>query len=824
MANLTGKVIPVEIEDEVQRSYLNYAMSVIVSRALPDVRDGLKPVHRRILFAMEEMGLRHDRPFKKCGRIVGDVLGKYHPHGDQSIYEALVRLAQDFSLRYPLVRGQGNFGSVDGDPPAAMRYTEAKLSKISDLMINDIDKETVDFVPNYDDSLKEPAILPAAIPNLLVNGSSGIAVGMATNMVPHNLAEVCDGIVAFIDNPEISVDELLGFIKGPDFPTGGIVQNRGGYGLAARSGKGTISIRSKYVVEEGLNDKISLVFTEIPYMVNKAETIAKIAELVKEKKIDGISDLRDESDREGLRIVIEIKKGFDYNIVLNSLFSLTNLRVNLSINNLALVNGRPKVLSLIELIKAYVEHRKEVVTKRSKYELRKAEEKAHILEGLKIALDNIDEVIKTIKESENIPEAKIKLENRFKLSSIQSQAILDMRLQKLTSLETYKIIEELKEVLAYIEFLKDLLTHEEKIYKVIKEETLKLKNDFGDARKTEISEEEAQTQEEESFIQKEDVVITISKKGYIKRVSVSEYKSQGRGGKGVFAASLKDEDFLEHIFICSTHDYLLFITNKGRAHSVKAYKIPVGNRVSKGKHLAGIISLDENEHMTTIVSLTSFSEDTYMVMASKSGRIFRISADQFAYSVFRGINVVNLKENDSLVSAYITNGSDDLLLITRNGYCLKFKEDQLRATGKNVQGVRGISFKSEDDELLCALPVKEHEQLLLISENGMGKRLDPDDIKPHNRATQGVICYKPDERTGNLAGALPVSKDFDIMCITEKGKSIKCSIQHISEQGRTAKGVRVINIEPDDKVSGIAKSVKEDVAIQGELFPDSEKL
>lgn len=820
MAELKGKTIPVEIEDEVQKSYLNYAMSVIVSRALPDVRDGLKPVHRRILYAMEEMGLRSDRPFKKCGRIVGDVLGKYHPHGDQSIYDALVRLAQDFSLRYPVVKGQGNFGSLDGDPPAAMRYTEAKLAKIADLMINDIDKETVDFGPNYDDSLKEPLVLPAALPFLLVNGASGIAVGMATNMAPHNLAEVCDGIIAAIENPEISIDELLVYIKGPDFPTGGIIQNKSGYTVAARTGKGTISVRSKYEIEESNSGKVSLVFTEIPYAVNKAETIAKIAELVREKRIDGISDLRDESDRDGVRIVVEVKKGFDHNIVLNSLFSHTNLRTNFNINNLALVKGRPKVLNLKELIQAFIEHRREVVTRRSRYELKKAEERAHILEGLKIALDNIDEVIRTIKESANIPEAKVKLETSFSLSAIQSQAILDMRLQKLTSLETQKILEELQEVKNLIDYLKDLLAHPHKIDQVIKSETEKIKETFKDDRRTEISDEKVLNQEEEDFIQKEDVVVTLSREGYIKRVSVSEYKSQGRGGKGVFTATLKDEDFLENIFVCNTHDFLLFVTNRGRAHSIKTYSVPAGTRTSKGRHLAGLITLDQDEHITTVVSLNAYDKNAYMVMASKLGLVFRMSADKFEYSQIKGINVVSLKEGDRLVSAYITSGKDDLLLITRNGYCLKYNESQVRPTGKNVMGVRGITFKSDDDELLCALPVKPHEQLLLISERGLGKRLDPDEINPHNRGTQGVVCYRPDEKTGFLAGALPVSKEFDIMCITENGKSIKCAIENIAEQGRTARGVRVISIDPDDKVSGIAKSVKEDIAIQGELFSE----
>ncbi len=820
MAELTGRIIPVEIEDEVKRSYLNYAMSVIVSRALPDVRDGLKPVHRRILFAMEEMGLRHERPFKKCGRIVGDVLGKYHPHGDQSIYDALVRLAQDFSLRYPVVRGQGNFGSVDGDPPAAMRYTEAKLAKISDELIRDIDKETVDFGPNYDDSLKEPLVLPAAFPFLLVNGASGIAVGMATNIPPHNLGEVCRAIVATVDNPEITSDELVQYVTGPDFPTGGVIQNRGGYHLAARTGRGAVTVRSKYEIEESSTGKQSLIITEIPYMVNKALTIAHIAELVKDKRIDGISDLRDESDRDGMRIVIEIKKGFDHMVVVNSLFAHTNLRLNFNINALALVGGMPKVLSLKEMIVAFIAHRREVIIRRTIYDLRKAEERAHILQGLKIALDNIDEVIRTIKESANVAEAKVRLETRFSLSEIQSQAILDMRLQKLTSLETQKILEELAEVEAKIAFFKDLLAHEEKIYGVIKEETKKIEEDFGDERRTEITDEEATNADMEELIQKEDVVVTISSGGFLKRVPVTEYRAQGRGGKGVFTANLKEEDFLENIFVCNTHHFILFITDHGRSQSIKTYQLPVGSRTSKGKHIRSLLDLQEDEKMTTVVSLDSFKSDRFIVLAAKSGKVMRMPTSVFAYSKVKGIATVNLEPDDHLVSAYLTSGSDDIILITKNGQALKFPETDIRSTNRNVQGVKGITFKAKNDELIAAIPVRSNEQLLLVSEFGLGKRLSASEINPHGRGTAGMICYKPDEKSGRLAGAIPVSPDYDVMCITEQGKSIKSATDAISEQGRSAKGVRLITLEPGDRVSGIAKSVQEEKAIQGELYTE----
>ncbi|MCK4543343.1 MAG: DNA topoisomerase (ATP-hydrolyzing) subunit A, partial [Spirochaetales bacterium] len=591
MNDTTGIVIPVAIEDEIRESYLNYAMSVIVSRALPDVRDGLKPVHRRILYAMNEMGLKSDRAFKKCGRIVGDVLGKYHPHGDQSIYDALVRLAQDFSLRYPVVKGQGNFGSVDGDPPAAMRYTEAKMQKIAEKMLQDIRKETVDFGPNYDDSMTEPLVLPAALPYLLVNGTSGIAVGMATNIPPHHLGEVCDAIAAHIDNPEMTSNDLMEFVKGPDFPTGGIIFGTKGIKDACLTGRGKITVRSRFVLESTKTGRDVIIITELPYTVNKANLIIRIADLVREKKIEGISDLRDESDRDGMRIVIELKKGAIPKIILNHLFTHTSLQQNFNVNALALVNRRPKLLTLKDTIFHFINHRKEVVTRRARFDLKKAEERAHILEGLKIALENIDEVVKTIKESKNVDAARNNLREKFNLSEKQAQAILDMRLQKLTGLETKKIIEELEEVLKLIACLKDLLSSEQKILEVVKTEILEIKNTFGDERRTEIVPEEVEAIDIEDLIKKEDMVVLISNRGFIKRVPVTSYRSQGRGGKGSSSAKLKNEDFLEHIFIGSTHDYILFISSEGKAYWIKVHEIPEGSRASRGTNIKAFLAI-----------------------------------------------------------------------------------------------------------------------------------------------------------------------------------------------------------------------------------------
>lgn len=813
-----GKVIPINIEEEVKTSYLNYAMSVIVARALPDVRDGLKPVHRRILYAMDEMGLRADRPFKKAGRIVGDVLGKYHPHGDQSIYDALVRLAQDFSLRYPVVRGQGNFGSVDGDPPAAMRYTEAKLSKIAEEMLGDIGKETVDFGPNYDDSLQEPLVLPTAFPFLLCNGSAGIAVGMATNMAPHNLKEVCAAIVAFIEDPEITVEGLMQYVKGPDFPTAGLIYGRLGILNAYRSGKGAVTMRARYHKEESKTGRDYLIFTEIPYQVNKALLLETIAELVKEKKIDGISDLRDESDREGMRIVVEVKKGFDPEFVLNQLFSHTNLQCNFNINALALVKGRPQTLSLKDMIREFVEFRKEVITRRSQYDLKKAEERAHILQGLKIALENIDEVIRIIKESENVAVAKVRLMQTFGLSEVQSQAILDMRLQRLTSLETQKILEELDQILGLIAYLKDLLAHEDKIYALVKSETVALSEKFGDERRSEILEEELTTTDLEDLIQNEDMVVLTTKEGLIKRVPLSSYRAQGRGGKGMNSAQLRDEDIVNNIFVCNSHDYVLFISTEGKAYWLKTYMLPEGSRTSRGRHIKTLLELGPEEEICTIVNLKEFTEDRYVFMATRQGKVMRIATFQFRNARAKGINGVTLLEGDHLVSASLADPGTDVMLFTKMGLALRFPLEEARETARNTQGVTGIRFKIEGDEVISAIPLFAGEKLLLLSEKGYGKRLDPEEFNPHGRGTMGQICYKVQDKTGPLVDVVPVSDAYDVMCITSQGKTLKSRTDEISEQGRASMGVRVINIDADDKVVGLARAYKDEE--EPSLFPE----
>jgi DNA gyrase subunit A len=806
----SGKVIPVSIEQEVRTSYLNYAMSVIVARALPDVRDGLKPVHRRILYAMSEMGLRFGSSFKKAGRIVGDVLGKYHPHGDASIYDALVRLAQEFSMRYTVVRGQGNFGSVDGDPPAAMRYTEAKMTRIAEEMLRDIDKNTVDFGPNYDDSLTEPLVLPTAFPFLLANGSSGIAVGMATNMPPHNLREICAALVAVIDSPEITVDELMQHMKGPDFPTAGIIYGRYGIREAFRTGRGKVTIRARYEIEESKTGKQSIAVSELPYQVNKAQLIEHIAELVRDKKIDGISDLRDESDRSGMRMVIEIKKGFDPQIVLNFLFSHTNLQTAFNVNNLALVNGRPEVLDLKQMLTAFVAHRKEVITRRTIFDLEAARKREHILQGLKIALDNIDEVIRIIKESGSVQDARDNLMARFSFSEIQASAILDMRLQKLTSLETQKIIDELNEVLALIAYLEDLLAHEEKIYGVIKDETNELSEKHGDDRKTEILDQELEDVDLEDLIQEEDMVVLISTEGYVKRVPLNAYRSQGRGGKGSNSANLKDEDIVQDIHVANTHEYFLIVSNLGNAYWVKTYEFPEGSRTSRGKHIRSILEMTEGEVIKAVVPIKEFREDQYIAMVTSRGLVIRIATHEFRNARKRGINGITIKDGDSLVTATLTTGSNEVMLLTKNGYGLRYSEDQIRATGRNAQGVRGISLRDEADEVVGILAIHPEEQVLMITDNGFGKRLDYDTLMPHGRGTMGQICYKGNDKTGKLLGAIAVSPEYDIVCITKQGKTIKCNTQEVSEQGRATMGVRVLNIGDDDMVVGLARALKEE--------------
>ena len=805
---LVGKIIPVAIEDEIKESYLTYAMSVIVSRALPDVRDGLKPVHRRILYSMSEMGLRYDRPFKKCGRIVGDVLGKFHPHGDQSIYDALVRLAQDFSMRYPLIRGQGNFGSVDGDPAAAMRYTEAKLERLAEEMLKDIKKETVDFGLNYDDSMKEPLVLPAALPCLLINGASGIAVGMATAIPPHNLVETCNAVGALIDNPGATSEDLMEHILGPDFPTGGIIFGKQGIREAYCTGRGKITVRARISLETTKNGKDVIIVTELPYMVNKATLLMRIADMARDKKIDGISDLRDESDRKGMRIVIELKRGAIPKVVLNRLFSHTAMQQNFNVNALAIVDGVPKLLTLRDMLWHFVQHRKEVVVRRSQYELKKARERAHILAGLKIALDNIDNVIQIIKSSKNVDIARTRLMDEFALSERQALAILDMRLQRLTSLETQKVLDELAEIRGLIAHLEDLLSSEEKIYRVVKEEVLQGAEKFGDNRGTEIVPDEVEKIDIEDMITKEDMVVLISNKGFIKRIPVSAYKKQGRGGKGSSSAKLRNEDFLEHLFIASTHDYILFVSSEGKAYWLKVHEIPEGTRASRGAQVKSLVSISANEEITTIVSLQGFQDDQYILMATRRGIVKKVATSAFVNAKTRGIIAIKLDDGDRLVSALAISGDDEVVLVSHFGYALRFHEENVRKMGRATRGVQGIRLQ-QGDELTEVMVVKGDEDMILVSEYGYGKRIDFDNFIPHGRGTRGQIAYKIGEKTGILVGAKSIYKSDELICITSQGNTVKLDTASISKMGKNAQGVRVVNIEKPDFLVGIARVASE---------------
>ncbi len=823
MAELTGKTIPIAIEDEVKTAYLNYAMSVIVSRALPDVRDGLKPVHRRLLFSMDELGLHPNSPTKKSARITGDTMGKYHPHGDASLYDALVRMAQDFSLRYPLVHGQGNFGSIDGDPPAAMRYTEAKLSRVGDEMLQDLKKETVDFVPNYDESLKEPVVLPAAIPNLLVNGSSGIAVGMATNMPPHNLVEVADAVCAQIDDPEISIEALMQFVKGPDFPTGGIIFGRRGIKEAFKTGRGKIVVRGKFVLETSKTGKEAIIFNEIPYAVNKANLIIRIAELVRDKVIDGIADLRDESDRDGMRIVIELKKGAIAKIVLNQLFSHTALQSSFSVNNLALVHGRPKCLNLKELIHYFIEHRVDVVTRRTKFDLRKAQERAHILEGLVIALANIDEVVAIIRASRDVDVAKTKLCERFLLSDIQAQAIVDMRLGRLTSLEVEKLKQELAEIQALIAYLKSLLEDEKKLRGVIKDETRTIADKFGDPRRTEIVADEVESINIEDLIKKEEMVILISNVGFIKRVPVSAYRSQGRGGKGMNSAKLVEDDFVEQLFVASTHDYVMFITSAGKAYWMKVHEIPEASRTARGAHIKALLPVAPNEETTTVVALKEFSETENLFMATARGVVKKVKTNDFVNAKTRGIIAINLDEGDKLVSALLTKGDDEVVIISRKGQALRINEKQVRAMGRASRGVSGMRLDS-DDEIAGVLRVDDVNKMLVLSEYGYGKRVDFSEFTVHGRGTGGQKIYTISEKTGDIVGCATVTDGDMIMCLTSQGKSIKLEADEVNLMGRAAQGVRVVYIDRPDFVIGVERVARDEETEEenGELAEGAE--
>ena len=809
-----GVLIPIPIETEVKRAYIDYSMSVIVSRALPDVRDGLKPVHRRILYSMEEKNLRYSGPTRKCAKIVGDVLGSYHPHGDASVYDALVRLGQDFSLRYPVIHPQGNFGTIGGDPPAAYRYTEAKMARLAESMVEDIKKDTVDFIPNFDDSTQEPTVLPGKFPFLLANGSSGIAVGMATNMPPHNLREIAQAVSAYIDNPDITIDELAKYIKGPDFPTGGIIFGKKGIRQAFKTGRGKILVRGRFNIEVDKKGKETIIFTEVPYQVNTTALVAKIGELAREKVIEGIAAVNDEtSDRAGLRLVIELKRGAIAKVVLNQLFSKTALQSSFGVINLALVDGRPQTLTLKQLVGYFVAHRQEVVTRRVRFDLKKAEERAHILRALIVAIDNIDEVIKIIRGSRDTASAKNALMERFSFDDIQAQAIVDMQLKRLTSLEIEDLRKELQELELLIEHLKDLLAHPEKILALIKQETDELAEKFGDDRRTDIVSDEVEEINIEDLIKKEQMVVLVSNLGYIKRVPVTAYKRQNRGGKGSNSAALVEDDFIDQIFTASTHDYIMFITNEGKAYWVKVHEIPEASRTSRGSHIKSLLAVSSDEEITTIVSLKEVSSDTYLLMATAGGIVKKVQTDSFQNAKTRGIIAIKLDEGDKLVSAILTTGKDELMLVTRHGQALRVSETEIRDQGRASHGVIGIRL-SGGDELTGALRINGGK-LLVMSENGYGKRVDFSEFSPHGRGTGGQKVYTITEKTGEVVGLLAVADDDEIVCITGQGKTIRVQVSSINVMGRAAQGVKILDIESPDQLIGldvVAREDEEDIA------------
>jgi DNA gyrase subunit A len=804
------KIIQINIEDEMKTAYIDYSMSVIVSRALPDVRDGLKPVHRRVLFGMQELGVMSNRPYKKSARIVGEVLGKYHPHGDSSVYDTMVRMAQPWSLRYPLVDGQGNFGSVDGDSPAAMRYTEARLKKIAEEMLADIDKETVDFKPNFDDSLEEPTVLPAKIPNLLVNGSSGIAVGMATNMPPHNLSEVVDGIIAYIDNRDIDINGLMKYIKAPDFPTGGTIYGYEGVQRAFHEGRGRVVIRAKAEIIEEKGREVIIV-SEIPYMVNKAEMIRKTADLVEEKKIEGISDIRDESDRTGMRIVYELKRDAIANVVLNNLYKYTDLQSSFSVINIALNHGRPQVMNLKEMIALFVEHRHEVVVRRAKYELKKAEERAHILEGLIIASDNIDEVIALIRASQSPDEAREKLMGRFGLSEIQAKAIVEMRLRQLTGLEQDKLRAEYAEVMAEIERLRALLADESLRMSMIKQEVLEMKELYGDERRTNIEFASGELRIED-MIADEEMVITISHLGYIKRTPLREYRTQSRGGVGSKGSSTRDEDFLEHIFTATNHDYLLIFTEKGRCFWIRVYEIPEGNKTSKGRAIQNLINIEPDDKVRTYINVKDITDteaikDKYIVLCSKRGVIKKTELEAYSRPRSNGINAITIRENDTLLEARLTNGKNHIMMALNSGRAILFHEDEVRDMGRTASGVRGIRLEDENTEevigMVCFEDI-EKEEVLVVSEKGYGKRSLVSEYRITGRGGKGVKTLSITDKTGNLVAIKNISDDNDLMIITKNGITIRMSASDLRTMGRVTQGVRLINLKGNEEIASVA--------------------
>ena len=799
------RIIPVSIEDEMRESYLDYSMSVIVSRALPDVRDGLKPVHRRVLYGMQELGVLHNKSFKKSARIVGEVMGKYHPHGDKAVYDTIVRMVQDFSLRYPLIDGQGNFGSVDGDSPAAMRYTEVRMQRIAEELLQDINKNTIDFTRNFDDSLDEPVVLPANLPNLLINGSSGIAVGMATNIPPHNMGEVISATKALIDNPEMEVPELMEHVKGPDFPTGATIYGMEGIHQAYSTGKGKIAVRAKVDIEEKPNGKSVILVREIPYQVNKLNLLDKIVELIKEKRIEGISDLRDESDREGMRIYIEVKKDYDPQVILNLLYKHSQLQVTFSINMLALVKGRPQVLTLKQMIQYFIDHRVEVVVRRTRYELDQAERRAHILEGLRIAIDNIDEIIELIKKSADPVAAKERLMERFGLSEIQAKAILDMKLQRLTGLERDKIEKEYRELLALIEKLKSILASKELQMDIIKGELDELARKYSDPRRTDI----VTTLDDltiEDMIAEEDVVITISHKGSIKRYPLAEYKTQNRGGRGVKGMKTKEEDFVEHLFVANTHEYILFFTDKGKVYWLKVHAIPPAGKTSFGRPIINLIDIEKGEKIRAFISVKEFDSDSYIIMATERGIIKRTRLSAYSRPRKGGIIALNIREGDQLIEAKQSSGKCNVLLVTEKGMAIKFHEQDAREMGRTASGVKGIQLKG-GDRVIEMVVASDEFQLLTISENGYGKRTRVTDFRIQKRGGSGLIGMKTTEKTGKLVGALGLQEEEDIMIITEKGVIIRQNTASISIIGRNTQGVKLIRLDNEDRVAAMAKVV-----------------
>lgn len=802
-----GNVLQVDIKQEMKKCYIDYAMSVIVGRALPDVRDGLKPVHRRILYSMYELGLTADKGYRKCARIVGDVLGKYHPHGDTAVYDALVRMAQDFSIRYPLVDGHGNFGSVDGDGAAAMRYTEARMSKITLELLRDINKNTVDFIPNFDGEEEEPSVLPSRFPNLLVNGSSGIAVGMATNIPPHNLGEVIDGIVMLIENPEVTILDLMTKIKGPDFPTSGIILGTEGIREAYETGRGKIVVRAKTTIEEE-KGRQKIIVTELPYQVNKAKLVEDIADLVRDKKIEGISDLRDESDREGMRIVIELKKDANANVILNQLYKHTKLQDTFGVIMIALVNNEPQTLNLKQILVHYVDFQKEVIRRRTQFDLDKALARAHILEGLRIALDHIDEVIALIRSSRTTEQARTGLMEKFGLSEKQAQAILDMRLQRLTGLERQKIEDEYNELMKDIAYYKEVLDNEWLVLKIIKDELLEIKAKYSDERRTSI-ERNHDDIDIEDLIQEQDVVITLTHAGYIKRIPANTYTAQKRGGRGIQAMATKEDDFVEHIFITSTHNYLLFFTNFGRAYRLKCYELPEAGRAAKGTNLVNLLPLNPGEKIQAVMPVKEFEEGKFLIMATKEGLIKKTDLAEYSAIRKNGLNAINLREGDELIDVKMTDGNRELLIVTENGYSIRFSETDVRPMGRTATGVKAITLR-EGDKAVSMNVIAENEDVLIVSENGFGKRTGIDEYSAHRRGGKGIITYKVTEKTGKIVGAKIVKDGDEIMLINTSGVAIRLDATNISVTGRNTMGVTLMKTTEDEKVVAIAKINKDE--------------